>query len=99
MTSRKTSLFSATVAGFLIESYKKLSPDTGDQTVLLLGQISQQLAGFTNNTNPNPPANQPFSPSASSICVNVMWLLSLVLSISSALFATLLQQWARKYIQ
>ncbi len=44
MTSRKANLFSAIVAGFIIESYKKLSPDTGDQTILLLGQISQQLA-------------------------------------------------------
>ena len=99
MTNRKASLFSAIVAGFVIESYKNLSPDTGDQTILLLGQISQQLAGSTNNTNPNLPVNQPSSPSASTICVNVMWLLSLVLSLSSALFATLLQQWARKYIQ
>ena len=97
MTSRKASLFSAIVAGFIIESYKKLSPDTGDQTILLLGQISQQLAGSTNNANANPPANQPFSPNASSICVNVMWLLSLVLSISSALYATLVQQWTRKF--
>jgi hypothetical protein len=91
----KTGLFSAVVAAFIIESYKKLSPDTGNQTVVLLGQISQQLAG---STLPTQSATQPSSSSAI-ICVNAMWLMSLVLSITSALFATLLQQWARKYIQ
>ncbi|KAH9962313.1 hypothetical protein BGW80DRAFT_1180893, partial [Lactifluus volemus] len=33
------------------------------------------------------------------IWVNIMWLLSLVLSLTSALFATLTQQWACRYIQ
>jgi len=41
MTSWKTGLFSATVGAFIIEFYKKLSPDSGDQTVDLLCQISQ----------------------------------------------------------
>ncbi|KAI0004882.1 hypothetical protein BJV74DRAFT_311118 [Russula compacta] len=94
-----TGLFSATVGAFIIESYKNLSPDSGDQTVVLLGKISLQLAGFTNDTYPEPPGNQPFSPSVSMIWVNAMWLMSLVLSITSALFATLLQQWARRYVE
>jgi len=42
-------------------------------------------------------ANQ--SPSAAIVLVNAMWLMSLVLSVTSALFATLLQQWARRYIE
>jgi Family of unknown function (DUF6535) len=76
-----------------------LSTDPGSQTVVLLGQISQQLGGFTNGTFPNPPTiQQPSRPSTAIIAVNAMWLMSLVLSITSALFATLLQQWARRYI-
>ncbi|KAI0252544.1 hypothetical protein BJV78DRAFT_342802 [Lactifluus subvellereus] len=94
-----TGLFSATVAAFIVESYKKLSPDSGDQTVLLLEHISQQLAGFANNTFVPPATYSPPSPTASIICVNAMWVLSLVLSITSALSATLMQQWARRYIQ
>ncbi|KAI0263161.1 hypothetical protein BGY98DRAFT_889945, partial [Russula aff. rugulosa BPL654] len=39
-----TGLFSATVGAFVIEFYKKLSPDSGGQTVALLQQISGQLA-------------------------------------------------------
>jgi len=93
-----TGLFSAIVGAFIIESYKKLSPDPGDETVDLLKQISRQLAGF-NGTYPNLPIKEPPGPSTPIIVVNVMWLMSLVLSITSALFATLLQQWARRYIQ
>jgi hypothetical protein len=94
MTNQKTGLFSATVGAFIIESYKSLSPDP----TVVLGQISQQLAGF-NGTYPNPQTPQPTSPSTSAILVNAMWLMSLVLSITSALLATLLQQWARRYTQ
>jgi len=99
MTASKTGLFAAVVAAFIIESYKKLSPDTGDETVVLLRQISRQLAGFTNGTSPTQATTEPPSPNALIVCVNVLWLTSLVLSIASALFATLLQQWARRYIQ
>ncbi|KAH9071515.1 hypothetical protein EDB83DRAFT_2221044 [Lactarius deliciosus] len=43
-----TGLFSATVASFIIESYKQLSPDSGITTNTLLTQISQQLANTSN---------------------------------------------------
>ena len=97
MTSWKAALFSAIVGAFIIESYKKLSPDTGSQTVVLLRQISQQLT--MNGTSPNPSVDQPFSPSAPILWVNGMWLTSLVLSVTSALYSTLLQEWARTYTQ
>jgi uncharacterized protein DUF6535 len=98
MTSKKTGLFSATVGAFIIEFYKKLSPDSGAQTVALLGQMSQQLANFPNG-NYSSAAIQSSPPSASMIWVNAMWLISLVLSLTSALIATLLQQWARRYVE
>ncbi len=44
-------------------------------------------------------ANQPSPRSSSMIWVNAMWLTSLVFSLTSALVATLLQQWARMYIE
>jgi hypothetical protein len=99
MTNRKTSIFSATVAAFIIESYKKLSPDAGDQTVFLLGQISQQLSGLANGTIVPPQPYPSSPPSASIICVNGLWLLSLMLSTTSALFATMTQQWVSRYLQ
>ena len=98
MTSSKTGLFAATVGAFILEFYKTLSPDSGNQTVALLGQISQQFSNFPNSTH-SITATPPFSPSASMIWVNSMWLISLVLSLTSALIATLLQQWARRYVE
>jgi hypothetical protein len=41
----------------------------------------------------------PFSPSRSAVCVNILWILSLVISLTCAMLATSLQQWARRYIQ
>jgi hypothetical protein len=96
---QKTSIFSATVAAFIIEFYKKLSPDSGDQIVDLLCQITQQLPNFRNGTCSAPQNDQSFSPSVSMIWVITMWMISLLLSLMSALFATLLQQWARGYVQ
>ena len=96
MTRLKTGLLSATIGAFIIEFYKKLSPDSGGQTVALLGQISQQLANFPSGNYSNV-AIQPSPPSSSMVWVNAMWLISLVLSLTSALLAALLQQWARRY--
>jgi hypothetical protein len=94
----KTGLFSATVASFIIESYQNLSPDSSDTTNALLTQISQQLVNISNGTPLTSVAVQSgFKPTASAVRVNVLWFLSLILSLSCALSATLMQQWARRY--
>src|SRR6266702_7731734 len=96
----KTGLFSATVAAFIIEIYKKLSPDSGDMTNALLTQTSVQLVNISNGTSLTSVAGksgQPFRPTASAVRVNVLWFLSLILSLDCALSATLTQQWARRY--
>lgn len=91
-----TGLFSAIVAAFIMESYKKLSPDSGDQTVKLLTQLVNFSAGVPIVVQNSPP---PFKAPASIVRVNVMWFLSLILSLSCALLATLMQQWARRYLE
>ncbi|KAN0118870.1 hypothetical protein V8E52_004642 [Russula decolorans] len=93
-----TGLFSAIVGTFIIEFYKKLSSDSGDQTVALLQQISHQLPNSQNIPYSNT-ANQPSPPGTAMVWVNALWLISLVLSLTCALIATLLQQWARRYIE
>ncbi|KAH9159998.1 hypothetical protein EDB89DRAFT_1801517, partial [Lactarius sanguifluus] len=97
-----TGLFSATVAGFIVESYKKLSPDSSDTTNALLAQISVQLVNISNGiplaeAGVAAQSRQPFKPTSSAVRVNVLWFLSLVLSMNCALSATLMQQWARRY--
>ena len=57
--------------------------------------------------NPNSPiisdsrpvSPPPFSPPNSAVWVNALWFLSLVISLTCALLATLLQQWARRYLK
>ncbi len=98
----QTGLFSATVAAFIIESYKQLQPNSSDTTILLLAQISQQLAALSNGTPISIPSTLPsqtFRPSASAVRVNTLWFLSLILSLTCALLATLMQQWVRRYLQ
>ncbi|KAI0260311.1 hypothetical protein BC834DRAFT_901524 [Gloeopeniophorella convolvens] len=95
-----TGLFSATVAAFLIESYKLLIPDPEDRIVSLLGQISQQLAANSSTTGiTSTSSGTPFRQTSSSIRINILWFMSLALSITCALIATLMQTWVRRYIQ
>ncbi|ESK92587.1 hypothetical protein Moror_4386 [Moniliophthora roreri MCA 2997] len=85
-------LFSAVVTAFLIEAYQWLSEDPADITVVLLTQISMQL----NTSQPIPLERPEFKPDASSIRINCFWFLSLVFSLTSALFGLLCKQWLRE---
>ncbi|CAK5278561.1 unnamed protein product [Mycena citricolor] len=89
-------LFSGVITTFIIDSYKTLNPDSRSQTVvllrqtvILLTQISQQLANMNNGTamaDALPPAAA-FSPPVSSLVCNALWFTSLALSLSSAFIA------------
>ncbi|KAJ7278765.1 hypothetical protein C8J57DRAFT_1304471 [Mycena rebaudengoi] len=83
-------------AAFIIESYKKLSLNTGEAAVVLLAQISGQLAG-NSSTLAAVPAT-PFVPPTTAHVSNALWFISLGLSLSSALITTLLEQWARDFL-
>ncbi|KAJ4468548.1 hypothetical protein C8R41DRAFT_889912 [Lentinula lateritia] len=96
-------LFSASVTAFIIESYKDLVPDNSDATVILLAQIYRELTNDTTLTmipsvSKALDANS-FVPSTSSLACNILWFLSLSLSLTAALSATLVQQWSRNYLQ
>ncbi|KAI0027739.1 hypothetical protein K488DRAFT_28108, partial [Vararia minispora EC-137] len=90
-----TGLFAVIVAAFVVDSYKRLSPDSGDETVALLRQIAAASNGMPIPA-PDPPLDN-FAPPAIAIVVNTFWFLSLILSLICALGATLIQQWARAY--
>ncbi|KAH9023994.1 hypothetical protein EDB84DRAFT_1420815, partial [Lactarius hengduanensis] len=96
-----TGLFSGVIATFLSISYSNLFAIPSDTTNALLAQISLQLVNISNGV---PSLNDVtiatgFTPPAAAIRVNVIWFLSLVLSIGSALNATLFQQWSRRYLE
>ncbi|KAF7341694.1 hypothetical protein MSAN_02067800 [Mycena sanguinolenta] len=93
----QSSLFSASLTVFVIESYEVLQPDSGDLVVAGITQISQQLAAITNRTFvlEAPP---PSRPTTGSLWCNALWFTSLSLSLTCALLATLVEQWAREFL-
>jgi hypothetical protein len=94
-------LFSAVVTAFVIETYQSLQVDYAEITTRTLAQMSLQLAGRTSEpfsvTSQLAP-DEAFNPSTSSLRINVLWFLSLVLSLSAALFGIIIKQWLREYI-
>ncbi|KAH8990274.1 hypothetical protein EDB92DRAFT_1771097, partial [Lactarius akahatsu] len=54
-------LFSAIVAAFIMGCYKKLSPDSGDQTVALLTQLVEFSTGAPVVVQSSPPFKVPAS--------------------------------------
>jgi Family of unknown function (DUF6535) len=96
----QTGLFSAVVAAFLVVSYPLLQPNPTDTNNQLLTQISRQPSNGTGSSQLLSTANNSsFQIPASSVRVNILWFTSLAMSTACALCATLMQQWARRYVQ
>jgi hypothetical protein len=79
-----------------------LRPNSQDTSAFYLGNIYEVLAdpNVTRASIPSPVAKPPlFSPPRHAVWVNSLWFLSLVMSLSCALWATSLHQWARRYIR
>ncbi|KAG2008223.1 hypothetical protein CC2G_013677 [Coprinopsis cinerea AmutBmut pab1-1] len=98
-------LFSATVTAFTVESYRQLHPDSvsDDLSVQLLARISDQLLAAAPNANlpPNPvtlnTVVEEFTPTPSSVRVNVFWFTSLTIALTTVLVGILCKQWLREY--
>lgn len=101
-------MYSASLTAFLQQSFPNLIPNYAQQTayysqqsVVLLAQISAQLAANGSPvpaTIPLPTPFPAFSPASSDVRVNVFWFMSLVFSLTAALAATIIQQWVRDYM-
>jgi hypothetical protein len=83
-------------------SIPDIRPNSQDTSAFYLAHIYQQSSTQPNGSQPSIPSTLsdptlPFSPPTSSVWVNGLWFLSLVVSLSCALLATLLLQWARRY--
>ncbi|KAK7019579.1 hypothetical protein R3P38DRAFT_2632155 [Favolaschia claudopus] len=95
-------LFSAVLTAFLVESYKTLNRDPEDLTVLLLTRISEQIVASANGSASAIPLPLKFEndpgPTRAAFACNALWFLSLGLSLSCALIATLVEQWAREFL-
>ncbi|ESK83823.1 hypothetical protein Moror_13533 [Moniliophthora roreri MCA 2997] len=87
-------LFSAVVTAFVIESYQWLVEDPADTTVMLLTHLIAVQVNGSQSASFEPTQ---FKIDASSIRINVFWFLSLILSLTSALFGLLCKQWVREH--
>jgi hypothetical protein len=85
------------LTAFVVESYQSLQENYAETTVLLLRQISRQLADPS--LPPAPDFPEEFRAQTSDIQVNICWLLSLLLSLLAAFFGILFKQWIRTYIK
>ncbi|KAF8489077.1 hypothetical protein F5888DRAFT_1596646, partial [Russula emetica] len=99
-------LFSGVLTAFVVPKIQDLKVNPADQsayyqnqTAYMLGQISQQLASVDRQLSSSYIPYPTFHASASDRRVNIYWLISLVFSLSAALLATLVQQWARAYMR
>ena len=98
----QTGLFSAAVAALLAVTIQDIRPSSQDISAFYLARINQQLSSQFNQPQdpiPDSLSSNPaqFSAPTSAVWVNGLWFLSLVISLTCALMATLLQQWARRY--
>ncbi|KAG9097156.1 hypothetical protein FRC06_007883 [Ceratobasidium sp. 370] len=88
---------------FVIESSKSLQPDSTQTSAQTLSVISQTLLAMANNQpgfplNLTTPETQKFVVSASVLWVNMLWFLSLSLSVAVSLVAMLAKDWAHGYM-
>ena len=106
--THKAGLFSAALTGLVIDRSQAIQPTPAlqsaffqKQSALLLNQISQQLSSLSAQAPISPDislSDPTVNPSASDVRVNICWFMSLVFSLSAALLATLVQQWAQDYM-
>ncbi|KAI0246556.1 hypothetical protein BJV78DRAFT_1096599, partial [Lactifluus subvellereus] len=89
-----TGLFSAAVAALITVSIQDLRPSSQD--TFYLANIYKVLAD-TNGSQVSIPSTSNFSPPRHAVWVNSLWFLSLAISLTCGVLATLVQQWARRY--
>ena len=81
-------------------SIQGIQQNPQDTSNFYLANIYQTLTDPSqSNTSISPASPTPFSPLPFAVWVNALWFLSLVISLTCALLATLLQQWARRYLK
>ena len=96
----QTGLFSAAVATLISVSIQDIRPNSQDTSNFYLSHIYKTIAdpSESNISSSLPVSPPPFSPPNYAVWVNALWFLSLLISLTCALLATLLQQWARRYL-
>jgi hypothetical protein len=95
--------FSVAIAVLLSVTVQDIRPNSQDSSAYYLANILQQLTQSNGTQIPipftlrNPAA--PFSPPTWAVWVNGLWFMSLLTSLTCALLAIFVRQWARRYLR
>ncbi|THG96094.1 hypothetical protein EW026_g5668 [Hermanssonia centrifuga] len=98
-------LFSAVLTAFVVPAFGMLQQDNVQVSADFLARISAKLDSFQitppfiNSTASHDPSPSSFTVSTSARWINILWFLSLLFSLASALFGILAKQWIREYLQ
>ena len=82
-----------------IQSLQQNPQDTSNFYLANLYEVTIADPNRSNISSSLPTSPPPFFPPTYAVWVNSLWFLSLVISVTCALLATLLQQWARRYLK
>lgn len=91
-------MFLAVVTAFTIESYKSLKEDKEDTTSQLLIQVVH-LLNDTARAQGSAQLPQPFMPDKRDVAVNLIWFLSLILSLVAVVMGTFCLQWVSAFLR
>ncbi|CAE6414928.1 unnamed protein product [Rhizoctonia solani] len=94
-------IFSAVLTAFLANSTSLLGPDQADISIKLLlsiAQSQQRIESGIPNSSLSPVTIPQFNPSASARWINILWFLSLVLSLGAAMVAMLAKEWLNWFV-
>ncbi|KZT54218.1 hypothetical protein CALCODRAFT_438977, partial [Calocera cornea HHB12733] len=93
-------LFSAIVTAFLMLSLPLLQPDNSQAMVDGITALSAQIAVLRDSDISMPPIYQAsaFMLSMTDVWVNALWLLSLMISLTTSVLAMLIKQWLRAFV-
>ena len=97
----QTGLFAATVGALLTVSIQDIKPNFQHASMFYLENIYQVLGNSNASqiSTPHPLGKPPgFSPPRYAIWVNSLWFLSMLISLTGAALASLVQHWADRYI-
>ena len=95
---RQSGLLSATVATFLSQSYLSSQTSSQDVSAFYLSQIYELQANSSSNNSGGVVPPPPPKPAPVPTVAHLLWFPSLVLSLVAAVFATLVQEWIRRYL-
>ncbi|CEL53166.1 hypothetical protein RSOLAG1IB_11298 [Rhizoctonia solani AG-1 IB] len=93
-------LFSAISTAFVLESTKDLKPDYTDTSAQTLAAILAALSslGSANASDVSTADQANFTPSSAAIKVNILWFMSLSLSVAVALVAIVAKDWCYQFM-